>query len=70
MRNFKIKIKCTQEVELELPSSAYGLSDEEITAEQIADMEEQNVFSDPTYFDSCDNATIDVEVDVEEIKDA
>jgi hypothetical protein len=70
MRKFKIKIKCTQEVTLELPATAYGEDPEVITAEQIADMEEQNVLSDPTYFDSCDNASINVEVDVEEIKDA
>lgn len=68
MRKFKIKIKCVQEMEMELPAEAYG--DENITAEKIAEMEEDNVMSDPTYFNFNDKATTNVEVDVTEVKDA
>jgi len=66
MRTFKIKIKCIQEMTLELPADAYG--DPNITAEQIAEMEEDNVMSDPTYFNFNDKATTDVTVDVTEVK--
>ncbi len=68
MRKFKIRIKCTQEMTLELPAEAYG--DENITAEKIAEMERENVESDPTYFNFNDNATMNVEVDVDEVTDA
>jgi hypothetical protein len=67
MRKFKIKVKCIQELTFELGEEAY--EDESITTEQIAEMEEDNVLSDPTYFDTWNNSTINVEVDVEEIKD-
>ena len=53
---------------LELPAEAYG--DENITAEKIAEMERENVESDPTYFNFNDNATMNVEVDVDEVTDA
>ena len=68
MKKFKIKIKCIQEMELVLPADAYG--DPDITAEKIAEMEEENVMSDPTYFNFNDKATTNVEVDVTEVKDA
>lgn len=68
MRKFKIKVKCVQELTFEMDEGAYG--EESITTEQIANMEEQNVLQDPTYFDTWEDSTINVEVDVEEIKDA
>lgn len=68
MKKFKIKIKCIQEMEMILPADAYG--DPNITAEKIAEMEEENVMSDPTYFNFNENSTCKVEVDVDEVKDA
>lgn len=73
MRKFKIKVKCTQELTFEMDEEAYGAEDEMhpvVSAEQIAEMEEQNVLQDPTYFDTWEDSTINVEVDVEEVKDA
>lgn len=72
-KTFKIKVKCVQTMELELPASAYceGGNTDKVTPELIAKMEEDNVKSDPTYFDTTGaGSTIDVTVEVEEVKDA
>lgn len=68
MKTFKIKIRSVQEAELILPAEAYG--SEDVTAEQIAEMEETNVKSDPSYFNFLNGATENVTVDVTEVKDA
>ena len=71
-KTYKIKVKCVQTMELELPASAYceGGNVEKVTPELIAKMEEDNVRSDPTYFNFNEGSTCDVEVEVEEVKDA
>lgn len=66
MKKFKIKIKCIQEMEMILPADSYG--DPNVTAEKIAEMEEENVMSDPTYFNFNEGSTCNVEVDVTEVK--
>lgn len=68
MKKFKIKIKSVQEAELLLPAEAYG--SEDVTAEEIAEMEETNVKSDPSYFNFLEGATEKVTVEVTEVKDA
>jgi len=68
MKKFRIHVKSVQEVTFELDQEAYG--DDPVTAEDVKLIEEDNVKSDPTYFMTWNDSTENVEVDVQEIKDA
>jgi hypothetical protein len=68
-KKFRIHVKSVQEVTFELYGDAYGPKEGvEVTAEDVARMEEENVRSDPTYFMTWEDSTEHVEVDVQEVK--
>lgn len=66
MKKFRIHVKCIQEVTFEVPASYYP----DQRPEEVIQLEEYNVRSDPTYFNFLDGATENVEVEVEVFKDA
>jgi hypothetical protein len=65
IRKFKVKIK--MEGEMIVTDSMFYEETDKLTPEFIKEVEEENIKSDPTYFDYLENQKITVEV--EEIKE-
>jgi hypothetical protein len=67
MKKYRVKVKCVQTVEFVFPEEAwYDVDGNPRNAEQIKELEIENVKSDPTYFNSFEDAIDEVEVEVED----